>query len=134
MLSGTLWKAGVCLSFGVWLVVSGGNTGIGKATALDLAGRGMRVILACRNQKKAETAINDIKKVSTVTSDRYFERFLVFVLLMFVVQATGSDDVLFMELDLGSLKSVRAFAETFLKSESRLDLLINNAGMFLRRM
>jgi len=33
-----------------------------------------------------------------------------------------------MKLDLGSLKSVRAFAETFLKSESRLDVLINNAG------
>lgn len=33
-----------------------------------------------------------------------------------------------MELDLGSFKSVRAFAENFLKSESRLDLLINNAG------
>lgn len=34
-----------------------------------------------------------------------------------------------MQLDLASLKSVRAFAENFLKSESRLDLLINNAGM-----
>jgi len=49
------------------LFVSGGNTGIGKATALDLAGRGARVILACRNQKKAEAAINDIKKVRTIT-------------------------------------------------------------------
>jgi len=34
---------------------------------LDLAGRGARVILACRNQKKAEAAINDIKKVRTIT-------------------------------------------------------------------
>jgi len=33
-----------------------------------------------------------------------------------------------MQLDLASLKSVRDFAETFLKSEPRLDLLINNAG------
>ena len=33
-----------------------------------------------------------------------------------------------MQLDLASLKSVRSFAETFLRSESRLDLLINNAG------
>ncbi len=46
----------------------------------------------------------------------------------FVVQATGSNDIMFMEIDLGSFKSVRAFAENFLKSESRLDLLINNAG------
>lgn len=105
----TLFKKSKCNGSadmtGKTAIITGGNTGIGKATALDLAGRGMRVILACRNQKKAETAINDIKK------------------------ATGSDDVLFMELDLGSLKSVRAFAETFLKSESRLDLLINNAGL-----
>ena len=34
-----------------------------------------------------------------------------------------------MQLDLGSLKSVRAFAETFLETEPRLDLLINNAGL-----
>lgn len=33
-----------------------------------------------------------------------------------------------MQLDLASLKSVRSFAESFLQSESRLDLLINNAG------
>lgn len=33
-----------------------------------------------------------------------------------------------MQLDLGSLKSVRSFAETFLRTEPRLDLLINNAG------
>lgn len=57
----------VLLMRDVWFDVSGGNTGIGKATALDLAGRGVRVILACRNQNKAEAAINDIKKVRTVT-------------------------------------------------------------------
>lgn len=44
------------------------------------------------------------------------------------VQESGSDQVVFMQLDLGSLKSVRGFAENFLKSERRLDLLINNAG------
>lgn len=39
-----------------------------------------------------------------------------------------------MHLDLASLKSVRNFAETFLKSEPRLDLLINNAGNYLFNM
>ena len=37
-----------------------------------------------------------------------------------------------MQLDLGSLKSVRSFVETFLKTEPRVDLLINNAGLQCR--
>ncbi|KAM3849850.1 dehydrogenase/reductase SDR family member 13-like [Diretmus argenteus] len=44
-------------------------------------------------------------------------------------QATGSTDVVYMQLDLGSLKSVRSFAQNFLQTELRLDLLINNAGL-----
>lgn len=46
----------------------------------------------------------------------------------YVPQESNSNQVVFMQLDLGSLKSVRSFAENFLKSESRLDILINNAG------
>ncbi|KAM6970458.1 retinol dehydrogenase 12-like [Aplochiton taeniatus] len=87
------------------VIITGGNTGIGKATALHLASRGARIILACRNQAKAEDAIKHIQR------------------------ETGSTDLVFMKLDLGSLRSVRAFAETFLKTEDRLDLLINNAGL-----
>lgn len=90
---------------GKTVIITGGNTGIGKATALHLVRRGAKVILACRNQNKAEAAIAEIQK------------------------ETGSTDVLYMQLDLASLKSVRCFTETFLKSGSRLDLLINNAGL-----
>ncbi|KAL0973322.1 hypothetical protein UPYG_G00201930 [Umbra pygmaea] len=93
---------------GKTVIVTGSNTGIGKTTALDLARRGARVILACRNRQKAEAAIAEIKR------------------------ETGNHQVVFMQLDLGSLKSVRSFAETFLKSEPRLDLLINNAGIFMQ--
>ncbi|TSM28201.1 Dehydrogenase/reductase SDR family member 13 [Bagarius yarrelli] len=105
----TLFKKSKCTGAremsGKTVIITGGNTGIGKATAMDLAGRGARVILACRNQQKAETAISDIKKV------------------------TGSNNVVYMQLDLSSLKMVRSFAETFLKTESKLDVLINNAGL-----
>ncbi|XP_061103722.1 dehydrogenase/reductase SDR family member 13-like isoform X3 [Conger conger] len=92
---------------GKTVIVTGANTGIGKATALDLAKRGARVILACRNQQRAEAAALDIKRES------------------------GNDEVVYMNLDLGSLQSVRSFTQTFLKTEPRLDLLINNAGIFL---
>ncbi|KAM3854864.1 dehydrogenase/reductase SDR family member 13-like isoform 2-T2 [Vipera latastei] len=84
----------------------GGNTGIGKATAVDLARRGARVILACRNKARGELAVYDIRRES------------------------GNSEVILMILDLANLNSVRAFAQTFLKSEPRLDILINNAGVF----
>ncbi|KAM9733505.1 dehydrogenase/reductase SDR family member 13-like isoform 1-T1 [Menidia menidia] len=86
-------------------IVTGSNTGIGKSTAMDLAKRGARVILACRNKEKAEAAAYDIRRES------------------------GNSQVVYMQLDLASLKSVRSFAETFLKTEPRLDFLINNAGV-----
>ncbi|XP_073339772.1 dehydrogenase/reductase SDR family member 13-like [Pagrus major] len=109
LLTQTLFKSSKCKGnaamAGKTVIITGGNTGIGKATALHLARKGARVILACRNRDKAESAIADIQ------------------------QETGSTDVLYMQLDLASLKSVRCFTETFLKSESRLDLLINNAGL-----
>ncbi|XP_076832930.1 dehydrogenase/reductase SDR family member 13a.3 [Brachyhypopomus gauderio] len=104
-----LFRAVMCRSAatlkGKTAVVTGSNRGIGKATALDLARRGARVILACRCTERGEEAAYDVRRES------------------------GNTAVLHMQLDLGSFKSVRAFAETFLKTEPRLDLLINNAGM-----
>ncbi|KAG7238093.1 hypothetical protein INR49_031447 [Caranx melampygus] len=86
-------------------IVTGANTGIGKTTAMDLARRGARVILACRDRGRAEAAIQEI------------------------VQETGNNQVIFMQLDLASLRSIRSFADDFLRAEPRLDLLINNAGL-----
>ena len=90
---------------GKTVVVTGANTGIGKETALDMAKRGARVIMACRDLKKGEAALKDI------------------------VERTGSSNVLLKHLDLASLKSVRKFAEDINKNEPELHVLINNAGL-----
>ncbi|XP_068126239.1 dehydrogenase/reductase SDR family member 13 [Hyperolius riggenbachi] len=90
---------------GKTVIVTGANVGIGKMTALGMAKRGARVILACRNQETAEAAAYDIRRLS------------------------GNNEVLFMKLDLASIASIKSFCKTFLSSEPRLDILINNAGI-----
>ncbi|XP_078579769.1 retinol dehydrogenase 14-like isoform X3 [Branchiostoma floridae x Branchiostoma japonicum] len=90
---------------GKTVIITGANTGIGKATALELARRHARVILACRSKVKAESARNDI------------------------IRVTGNTDVIVKEVDMSRLASVRTFAEEICREEPRLDVLINNAGM-----
>ncbi|XP_059046022.1 retinol dehydrogenase 13-like [Achroia grisella] len=88
------------------VIVTGGNAGIGYETAKNLAERGARVILACRNDQRGVTARDKI------------------------ILETGNEDVHYLNLDLASLKSVRNFAEKILKTEKRLDILVNNAGIY----
>ena len=86
------------------ILVTGGNAGIGLATAKALAGRGHRVIIACRNADKAKEAIRLIQ------------------------DAAPNASVSFRRLDLASLDGTRRFAEAFLEDFPSLDVLINNAG------
>ena len=88
-------------------IVTGSNIGLGYDTALALAGKGCRLVLACRNLDKAQAARGQILA-------RY-----------------PKARVECQTLDLSSLKSVRAFATGFLKSHRKLDLLINNAGIMM---
>lgn len=101
-------STGICRSsahmVGKVVIVTGGNCGIGLETAKDLASRGARVIIACRNVKRAEFAREEIVKFS------------------------GNNDVHCRQLDLSSLRSVREFCKEIMKTEKRLDVLINNAG------
>ncbi|KAE8746049.1 hypothetical protein FOCC_FOCC007172 [Frankliniella occidentalis] len=90
---------------GLTAVVTGANSGIGKETARDLARRGARVIMACRNLAKAERAREDI------------------------VRTTGNEDVHVRSLDLSRLASVHAFVDGFLETEAGLHILVCNAGM-----
>jgi retinol dehydrogenase-12 len=85
--------------------VTGGNTGIGLATARGLAARGGRVHIACRSAARAQAA------VAAITA------------------ATGNDRVGFLPLDLADLASVRACAQAFLGLGEPLHALINNAGV-----
>ena len=89
---------------GKLVVITGSNTGIGKETARDLAKRGARVILACRNLDKAKIAVDDI------------------------IKTTANVNVVAKHCDLASFKSVRNFADDLIHSEECLDVLICNAG------
>lgn len=90
---------------GKTVIITGANSGIGKETALDMARREARVIMACRNLELAE-------KVK-----------------LQIIAETKNPNVIVRKLDLSSLKSVRQFAEEINKTESRLDILIHNAGV-----
>jgi NAD(P)-dependent dehydrogenase (short-subunit alcohol dehydrogenase family) len=87
-------------------IVTGANSGLGLETARALARRGAKVIMACRTEAKAKVAIDELV-AGGIAADRLEHR----------------------ALDLSSLASIRRFAEQFLADESRLDLLINNAGV-----
>jgi len=88
-------------------IVTGSNTGIGYETAMDLYKKGAKVYVACRNQEKALNAI-----------DR-------------MMADGGLGELVYEQLDLASLHSVKTFADNVIKAESRLDLLINNAGIMI---
>ena len=100
---------GVCRSQarldGKTVIITGANTGIGLETAVDLAKRNARVILACRSVERGEKAAVEVRKRS------------------------GNNNVVFFQLDLASLDSVRKFAAKILEEEPQIDILINNAGV-----
>ena len=87
-------------------LVTGSNAGLGLAIAKALARKGARVLLACRNQAKADAAAAEVRS-----------------------DAAEGATVEVVPLDLASLASVAACAKQVLESEDRLDLLINNAGL-----
>ncbi|XP_005108305.1 retinol dehydrogenase 13 [Aplysia californica] len=92
---------------GKTVVITGANCGIGKETARDLAGRGGRIIMACRDLEKCEQAKKEI------------------------VEETGNKNIECQKLDLASFASIRAFAKLINSTESHVDILINNAGVMM---
>ena len=88
-------------------IVTGAGSGLGFETVRALAGKNAKVVMAVRNTAKGREAAARIKK------------------------ECPRADVDVMELDLADLSSVRKFAQNFTKRVSRLDLLINNAGVMV---
>lgn len=85
------------------VLVTGGNSGIGKAAALALSKMGADVVLLCRNPKKAEAARAEIARLSGKKADLIIADMLL-------------------------QRDVRRAVSDFLSTRSRLDVLLNNAG------
>ena len=87
-------------------IITGGNSGIGKAAAIQIAQQGHKVIIACRSQQRGAAALADIR------------------------QQANSNNVELMLVDMSLQSSIRAFAQAFLARYEVLDVLIQNAAVF----
>ena len=88
------------------ILITGANSGIGKATATALAEMGAHVVMMSRDLVKGEKARQEVIRVSK------------------------NNQVDLMQCDLASMISIRRFATEFIAKYPRLDVLINNAGIF----
>lgn len=88
-------------------IVTGANSGLGKEITIGLARNEVKVIMACRNIKKAERTKTEI------------------------IKTIPTADIEIMELDLSSLTSVRNFAKSFCNKHNQLNFLIENAGIMI---
>ncbi|MEM9886249.1 MAG: SDR family oxidoreductase [Bacteroidota bacterium] len=88
-----------------YTLVTGGNAGIGKATATALVQKGHNVIIACRSEEKAQQAVADIKTT------------------------TNKDAIDYLICDLSSFASIRECVAAYRQQVGQLDVLINNAGL-----
>lgn len=109
-------------------IVTGGNTGIGRITCLELARKKAHVILACRFHIFI-FHFQSIFILFSTKKNRSEERTL--PVIESIKKETGNDKVEFMKCDLSSLKSVDEFANAFINRKLPLHCLINNAGKLL---
>ena len=87
------------------VIITGANRGIGKAATKAMANLGAKVYMACRSLNSGNEAKEEI------------------------VSKTNNENIYVKELDLSCIQSINKFAESFKKEESKLDVLINNAGI-----
>ena len=87
------------------VLITGANSGIGKAASLELAKTGATIVMLCRDRQRGEDALKEVRI------------------------ASGSKNVELMLCNLASFKSIRNFAEEFKKRYQKLHVLINNAAV-----
>jgi retinol dehydrogenase-14 len=87
-------------------LITGATSGIGRATAMGLASMGASVVMVGRDRDRGEAALAEIK------------------------EGSGNTSVDLMLADLSSQEEIRRLADEFKQAHSRLDVLINNAGVF----
>lgn len=90
------------------IVVTGGNSGIGYETVLEVLRHGAKVYLATRSKERADKAIAELR-----------------------AQPGISGSVEFLPLDLADLRSIEAFAKEISAREQRIDVLFDNAGVMM---
>ena len=88
------------------IIITGANSGIGKAMAMELGAAGHHIVMGCRSLGRGEAAQAEIQQ-----------------------HATGSVDLL--QVDVGQPDSVREFAAQVVATYPRVDVLMNNAGVYL---
>ncbi len=88
------------------VIVTGANSGIGRAAAIRFAEKGYKVIIACRNLEKSKKVQKEI------------------------IQLTKNNSIDLLKLDVSCFKSIEDFCSEFKKSYKKLDILIHNAGYF----
>lgn len=89
---------------GKTVIITGGNSGIGKHTALELAERGGKVFIAARNVQEGTAAVAETKQI-------------------------GNQSIFFYTLNLASKASIQGFAQEMLETVSHIDIFILNAGV-----
>ncbi|KAG5892716.1 hypothetical protein JTB14_001088 [Gonioctena quinquepunctata] len=89
---------------GKTVIITGATGGIGKETTKELATKGARVIMACRNVDAAKKLRDEI------------------------VEITKNENIIVKKLDISSQKSIREFAEDIIRTEPKLDVLLHNAA------
>jgi NAD(P)-dependent dehydrogenase (short-subunit alcohol dehydrogenase family) len=90
-------------------IITGANSGIGKATAIGLAKMNATIVMICRSKERGEEAQKEI------------------------IELTGNKKVDLLLCDLSSQESIRKFVSEFKSKYQKLHILINNAGVMLTK-